>query len=281
MQRQWRTGLVSIVAGGLVLAAAGCSTAAAPAKMSAQPAAAAAPSSTQPAGLDLASTQPASSQPTILKIPVNKVSYSYGVQLGRGFKKQGIELNPEAVALGMKDAMEGNTPFITEDQIREAITALQTDVKLKQRSRNMKVEAVENKRESDAFMAQNKTKEGVITLPSGLQYKVLKTGSGPHPTDSDVVECYYRGTLIDGTEFDSTMRVPGTEGEPSLVKVSDTIPGWREALPLMSVGSKWQLFVPPDLGYSGRGSGKIIGPNEALIFDIELVAVKAKIADKP
>ena len=123
------------------------------------------------------------------------------------------------------------------------------------------------------FLAENKAKEGVVTLPSGLQYKILKQGTGPKPKDTDTIQCYYRGTLIDGTEFDSSAH-SNNEGFPAVVSLSSCIQGWREAIPLMPVGSKWQLFIPSDLAYGQRASGRYIGPNATLIFEVELVAIK-------
>ena len=129
--------------------------------------------------------------------------------------------------------------------------------------------AENNKKRGEAFLAENRTKEGVITLPSGLQYKILKTGDGRRPTDTDTVEVHYRGTLIDGTQFDSSQA-----GQPSILKVTAVISGWREALKLMPIGSKWQLFIPPQLAYGGRRASPVIGPNETLIFELELVGIK-------
>ena len=129
--------------------------------------------------------------------------------------------------------------------------------------------AQDNKKKGEGFLAGNKTKEGVVALPGGLQYKVLKAGGGRKPTEADTVTCRYKGTLIDGTEFDSS----GSSGQPATLKVSEVIPGWREALKLMPVGSEWQLFIPSQLAYGQQGSGRI-GPNETLIFDVELVGIK-------
>jgi FKBP-type peptidyl-prolyl cis-trans isomerase FklB len=130
--------------------------------------------------------------------------------------------------------------------------------------------AEDNRKAGESFLAENKKKEGVVTLPSGLQYKVLKAGDGKKPTDADTVECHYRGTLINGTEFDSSYLT----GQPATFKIAGVIPGWREALKLMPVGSKWQLFVPSQLAYGARGKGGSIGPNAALIFEVELLAIK-------
>jgi FKBP-type peptidyl-prolyl cis-trans isomerase FklB len=129
-----------------------------------------------------------------------------------------------------------------------------------------------NKKAGDAFLAANKTKEGVVTLPSGLQYKILKEGTGPKPTPADSVVCNYRGTLIDGKEFDSSYK----RGQPATFPVGQVIKGWTEALQLMPVGSKWQLFVPADLAYGDRGAGPDIGPGATLIFEVELISIKGK-----
>jgi FKBP-type peptidyl-prolyl cis-trans isomerase FklB len=128
----------------------------------------------------------------------------------------------------------------------------------------------ENKKAGEAFLAQNKGKQGVVTLPSGLQYKILKAGNGKKPTENDTVECNYRGTLINGTEFDSSYR----RGQPATFGVGQVIPGWREALQLMPVGSKWELYVPPDLAYGERGAGRDIGPNSTLVFEVELLGIQ-------
>jgi FKBP-type peptidyl-prolyl cis-trans isomerase FklB len=142
---------------------------------------------------------------------------------------------------------------------------------LRQRQAVARTKAAEdNKKQGNAFLAENKTKEGVVTLPSGLQYKILKAGGGKTPTDADTVECHYRGTLLNGTEFDSSHLT----GKPATIKVTAVIPGWKEALKLMPVGSKWQLFIPPQLAYGERGAGHEIGPNATLLFEVELLAIK-------
>ena len=155
-----------------------------------------------------------------------------------------------------------------DEELRKAIDQYQIAVRQK-RSQMMAKTAEENKKEGEAFLTENQKKEGVVTLPSGLQYKVLKEGDGRKPTDADTVECNYRGTLVNGTEFDSSYRT----GKPAMFKVSGVIPGWAEALKLMPEGSKWQLFVPSGIAYGEKGKG-IIGPNATLIFEVELVAVK-------
>jgi FKBP-type peptidyl-prolyl cis-trans isomerase len=151
------------------------------------------------------------------------------------------------------------------------MTALQADLKSK-REASTQVAGNANKTAGEAFLAANKTKEGVVTLPSGLQYKILKAGDGPKPTAADTVVCNYRGTLIDGKEFDASEK----HGGPATFPVSGVIKGWTEALQLMPVGSKWQLYIPSDMAYGASGAGGDIGPNSTLIFDVELVSIKGK-----
>ena len=143
-------------------------------------------------------------------------------------------------------------------------------LKTQKETQGTKMVSAENKKEGTAFLARNKTKQGVVTLPSGLQYKILKAGNGKKPVGADTVECHYRGTLINGTEFDSSYR----RGQAASFPVSGVIPGWTEALKLMPVGSKWQLFIPPQLAYGAQGSGRDIGPDATLIFEVELLAIK-------
>jgi FKBP-type peptidyl-prolyl cis-trans isomerase FklB len=164
--------------------------------------------------------------------------------------------------------------LLTEDEARATLTQLRTEVRSKQQEK-MKVAGEMSKKEGVAFLAANKTKEGVVILPSGLQYKILTAGTGPKPTASDTVVCNYRGTLISGTEFDSSYK----RGQPASFPVNGVIKGWTEALQLMPVGSKWQLFVPAELGYGDRGTGADIGPGATLIFEVELLSIQGK--DKP
>lgn len=220
-----------------------------------------------------AKTAVAGNEPNfVFKTPMDKISYSYGVEIARGLKRQGVELSPDAMAQGIKDALAGGKLLISEEEIRMNVATLQSDVRAKQ-ARAKLTASQDNKQQGEAFLAENKTKEGVVALPSGLQYKILKAGKGPKPIDSDTVQCNYRGTLINGTEFDSSTH-SNNEGEPAMFKVSEVIPGWREALKLMPVGSKWQLFIPPSLAYGQRGTGREIGPYATLIFEVELVAIK-------
>lgn len=198
-----------------------------------------------------------------------KSSYAIGMDIGNNLKRQSVEVDPDLLAQGLKDVVTGGKTRLTEAEVRETLMALQKDLMAKAEER-MKAQAEKNKKDGEAFLAENKKKDGVVALPSGLQYKVLKEGDGPVPTDNDVVETNYRGTLIDGTEFDSSYK----RGQPATFPVKGVIPGWTEALKLMKVGSKWQLAIPPDLAYGARGAGRDIGPNATLLFDIELLGIK-------
>jgi FKBP-type peptidyl-prolyl cis-trans isomerase FklB len=193
------------------------------------------------------------------------------MRMGANFKRQEVPVDPAILARGVKDAMSGGKMLLTDQEAQSVMTDMQMEMQKKQQTKMAEMGAA-NKQAGDAFLAANKTKEGVVTTPSGLQYKVLKQGTGPKPTTADSVVCNYRGTLIDGTEFDSSYK----RGQPATFAVSGVIKGWTEALQLMPVGSKWQLFIPPDLAYSDHGAGAQIGPNSTLIFDIELLSIEDK-----
>lgn len=201
----------------------------------------------------------------------SKASYALGMNIGNNLRGQMIDVDPDLLARGLKDGLTGGKTLMTEDQMRDALTQFGASVRAKQEEKK-KEEGEANKKEGETFLAANKTKEGVVTLPSGLQYKIITQGTGPKPTAADTVVCNYRGTLINGTEFDSSYK----RGEPSSFPVSGVIKGWTEALQLMPAGSKWQLFVPPDLAYGERGAGADIGPNATLIFEVELVSIQPK-----
>ena len=200
-----------------------------------------------------------------------KASYALGMNIGNSLRAQSVDIDPSTFAQGLKDALAGGKTLLTEDEARATLVQLQNDVRAKQEEKR-KLEADKNKKEGDAFLASNKTKEGVTTLPSGLQYKVLTQGTGAKPVAADKVVCNYKGTLIDGKEFDSSAK----HGGPATFAVNGVIKGWTEALQLMSVGSKWQLFVPSDLAYGERGAGSDIGPNATLIFEVELLSITQK-----
>jgi FKBP-type peptidyl-prolyl cis-trans isomerase FklB len=203
----------------------------------------------------------------VLKNQKDKMSYIIGMDIGNNLKKQSIDVEPNILVKGVKDALTGGKPLLTEQEIRETMTAFQNEMRVKQ-----EVVARKNKEQGDSFLADNKKKEGVKTLQSGLQYKVIKVGVGKKPKLNEYVTTHYRGTLIDGTEFDSSYK----RGQPATFQVSGVIPGWTEALQLMETGAKWQLFIPPNLAYGERGSGGVIGPNATLIFEIELISIQEK-----
>jgi FKBP-type peptidyl-prolyl cis-trans isomerase FklB len=211
----------------------------------------------------------------VLKNQKDKVSYIIGMEIGKNFKKQSIDIDPDILTKGIKDAISGGKPLLTEQEIQENMVTFQKEMMAKQEELAKKL-GENNKKEGEAFLAENKKKDGVKTLPSGLQYKVTKAGTGKKPKLTDTVTTQYRGTLIDGTEFDSSYR----RGQPVSFPVTGVIPGWTEALQLMEEGAKWQLFIPPNLAYGERGAGRDIGPNATLIFEIELVSIQEKKQEK-
>lgn len=238
-----------------------------PAAQKAHPATAAKPGTT-------AAKKPAATVPTT---PKQKASYAIGLNIGKGLKKDEVDVDTEMLARGMKDALEGSKQLITDEEARTSIEALQTEVR-KHMQELHDAAVVKNAKDGEAFLAANKAKPGVITLPSGLQYKILQPGTGPKPTPADVVICNYSGKLIDGTEFDSSYK----RGQPATFPVGQVIKGWTEALQLMPVGSKWELVIPPALAYGEKGTnGGPIGPNETLVFDVELLSIQPKAEAKP
>jgi FKBP-type peptidyl-prolyl cis-trans isomerase FklB len=204
-----------------------------------------------------------------LKSEKDKVSYSIGLDIGRNLKAQGIEIDAAHLARGMKDAQSGAKPLLTDEEVRAVMVAFQSKMRGEHAERAKK-QGDENKAAGEAFLAKNKSQEGVKTTASGLQYKVLKEGTGKMPGLSSTVTAHYRGTLLDGKEFDSSYK----RGQPANFPVSGVIPGWTEALQMMKVGSKWQVWIPSNLGYGERGAGAEIGPNAMLTFEIELIDVK-------
>ncbi len=208
---------------------------------------------------------------TALKTTKEKFSYALGMNLGANLHKQSVEVDPALVAQGLRAGLAGGKSLLTPEEAQAALMEVQKEVQQKQQEK-MHAAGEANKKEGDAFLAANKAKAGVVALPSGLQYKIEKEGTGPKPTASDTVVCNYRGTLINGKEFDSSYK----RGQPATFPVGGVIKGWTEALQLMPVGSKWQLFIPSSLAYGERGAGGDIGPDSTLIFEVELMSIQEK-----
>ncbi|MGV3772158.1 MAG: FKBP-type peptidyl-prolyl cis-trans isomerase [Verrucomicrobiales bacterium] len=232
------------------IALAGQVHAADPAKNSKAPAAASAPA--------------ASTGDKSLSTQQQKASYSIGVNVGQRFKSEAITLDNDAFFKGFKDGVTGAKPALSPEETQQVMETFRKEVEAK-----TAVVAEKSKKSGEEFLAANKGKEGVKTLPSGLQYKVIKDGSGPLPKETDTVKVHYKGTLVDGTEFDSSI----ARNEPAVFPIKGVIPGWTEALQKMKVGSKWQLFIPPALAYGEEGAGPI-PPNSPLIFEVELLGIE-------
>ena len=207
-----------------------------------------------------------------LKTDKQKFSYSAGYQFGQNLKHQDMDLDQEAFLQAIRDAMAGNKPQLTEAEMQKTFEDFQ-----KAQQQAQQAIADKNLQAGKAFREENKKKEGVKTLPSGLQYKIIKAGTGKKPTDKDTVSVNYRGTLLNGKEFDSSY----SRGQPAEFPVHGIIKGWQEALLLMPVGSKWQLVIPAELAYGSHGAGRDIGPNETLVFEVELLEIKAAQGGKP
>jgi FKBP-type peptidyl-prolyl cis-trans isomerase FklB len=199
-----------------------------------------------------------------LKDQKDKVSYSIGLNIGFNLGRQNVQVNPDVLAAGIKDAIAGK-PQLNTDQVKEVMATFEKDMQQKQKAAGEK-----NASEGAKFLEENKKKEGVKATASGLQYKVLKEGAGPQPKETDTVTVNYRGTLINGTEFDSSYK----RGQPATFPLNGVIKGWTEGLQLMKTGSKYQFFVPPNLAYGDRNVGPDIAPNSTLIFEVELTGVK-------
>jgi FKBP-type peptidyl-prolyl cis-trans isomerase FklB len=225
-----------------------------------------------PALLLLAACGPGpSAGPVSLESDDAKASYSIGYQIGSDFQRQGVPLDSDALVAGIRDASVGSEAKLSEEERQAALGGLQGRMQAAQLAER-EAAAEKNLAAAQAFLAENAAKEGVTTLPSGLQYKVLTEGTGPKPTVSDTVTVHYRGTLIDGTEFDSSF----SRNEPATFPLGRVIKAWTEGLQLMGQGAKWTLYVPPDLGYGAQGAGEKIPPQSALVFEVELLDVKAK-----
>lgn len=207
-------------------------------------------------------------QDSAFKSPKERQSYAFGVDVANDLRRQLMDVDPDLFNKGFKDAISGGRILLSEEEVRAAVAELQVEWKRKMAQARRGLE--DGKKAGEAFLAENSNKPEVVTLPSGLQYKILKMGKGKKPTEAATVVCHYRGTFVDGTEFDSSYRT----GNPGTFQLSGVIPGWREALMLMPVGSKWLLFVPPQLAYGEQGSGTQIGPNATLIFEIDLLSIK-------
>jgi len=265
--RKFSLTFTSLLLFALLIVATGAS-AQAPAASSQDPAAAKppVPSEAKPQNPPAAPDQP----PSPFKDQKEKVSYALGLSLGGNLKRQLVDVDPDVMLRGLKDGLDGGKALMTDDEVRVTIMQMQSELKAKLEEK-AKLAAVTNKKEGDTFLEANKSKEGVVALPSGLQYKILTQGTGPTPMAADTVSCNYRGTLLDGTEFDSSYK----RGQPASFRVSGVIKGWTEALQLMPVGSKWQLFIPASLAYGERGQGPI-PPNAMLIFEVELISIQGK-----
>ena len=236
----------------------------------------ASPAKTQtPAAKPHTATAAKSPAPLVLKTQKDKFSYALGMKMGANLKKQSVPVDPAILARGLKDGLAGGKTLLTDDEAQAALKAMQDDLRAKQQAKIQEA-AGANKKEGEAFLSANKGKEGVVALASGLQYKILKEGTGPKPAATDSVVCNYQGTLINGKEFDSSYK----RGQPATFPVNGVIKGWTEALQLMPVGSKWQLFIPADLAYGDRGAGADIGPGETLIFEVELLSIEDKSKEK-
>jgi FKBP-type peptidyl-prolyl cis-trans isomerase FklB len=207
------------------------------------------------------------SEESRLELEEQKVGYSIGYQVGGDFKRQGLIINPEMVIRGVLDALAGSESLMTKDEMERTLVRLQSEARAAQEQQRQEI-ARQNLAEGAAFLAENAKRKGITILPSGLQYRIVEEGSGRIPSATDTVTVHHRGTLIDGTEFENSY----DRGGPATFGIEAAIPGWSEALQLMKEGARWQLFIPPDLGYGERDSDHV-APNSTLIFEIELISV--------
>jgi FKBP-type peptidyl-prolyl cis-trans isomerase FklB len=203
-----------------------------------------------------------------LKTDKERLSYTIGASIGKNFKKERTDVDLDLMIKGLKASLAGEKLALPDKEMRQILGAYQVELR-QQSMKNRQLALLDNKKKGEEFLAENKIKKGVVTLESGIQYKIIKQGHGNKPAESDTVEVNYRGTLVDGTEFDAT-----ESGHPASLKASALISGWKQVLKLMPVGSKWEIAIPSQLGYGERGVGSDIGPNEVLLFDLELLAIK-------
>jgi FKBP-type peptidyl-prolyl cis-trans isomerase FklB len=250
---------VGLMAGGVAQAQTSSAGAQAPPSSGGQ---SSAPAAKAPATKSTTGAKPAATAG--LQTDLQKASYALGINIGTSIKQQPIQLDLPSLFKGIKDAEAGNKPVLTEDEMNASLKVVRDEAAAKVSEANMK--------EGLEFLTANKAKDGVVTTASGLQYKIITAGTGAKPTKADTVVCNYKGTFINGTEFDSSYK----RGKPAEFQVGGVIPGWTEALQLMPVGSKWELYVPSDLAYGSRGAGGAIGPNQTLIFEVELLSIKPK-----
>jgi FKBP-type peptidyl-prolyl cis-trans isomerase FklB len=220
--------------------------------------------------LALAGCQSSGQKNVELKTQKDKVSYSIGLNIGSNMVRDSLDLDYDALVQGMKDAwLDTSKRMMKESEVQACMMTWQQEMQTKKMAHQQGV-ADKNKKDGEKFLEENKKEAGVVTLPSGLQYKVITEGKGPKPAATQTVVTNYSGTLIDGTEFDSSMK----HGKPAEFPVNGVIKGWTEALQMMKVGSKWRLFIPPDLAYGDQGAGNVIPPGSTLIFEIELLQIK-------
>lgn len=213
---------------------------------------------------------PSSKEASALPTTKQNESYALGMNVARRLESNKADFDEESLLQGIRDELDGKAKF-TDDQAVSELKALSAKVHAEDEAKRQAA-AEANMKEGEAFLAANKAKPGVVALPSGLQYKIEKEGTGPKPTAADTVVCNYRGTFIDGKEFDSSYK----RGKPATFPVGHVIKGWTQALQMMPVGSKWELFIPPDLAYGMRGAGGVIGPDQTLVFEVELLSIQGK-----
>jgi FKBP-type peptidyl-prolyl cis-trans isomerase FklB len=219
-------------------------------------------------GLELVMNQAWATETTALKNDKDKLSYSIGASIGKNLKNESTDIDLDLLIKGLKTSFAGEKVLLSDKEIHQVMNDYQ--MQLRQRAMVNKQQAMgDNKKKGEAYLAEFKAQQGVLALPSGVLYKIIKAGDGKKPLESDLVEVNYRGTKINGAEFDAT-----EPGHPASLKASALIAGWKQALSMMPVGSKWQIVIPSQLAYGERGIGSDIGPNEVLVFDVELVAIK-------